>query len=82
MAAQPDLGELYVQELATLAEFRRRGLASALLAHAFDCARVSGLTKVSLHVDTSNPDDAPAVYRRAGLEVRLASNQYLLRIPV
>jgi len=27
--------ELYVQELATLPEFRRRGIGSALLAHAF-----------------------------------------------
>jgi len=77
-----DLGELYVQELATLAEFRRRGLASALLAHAFDGARAGGLATVSLHVDTANADNAPAVYRRAGLEVRLVSNQYLLRVPV
>jgi ribosomal protein S18 acetylase RimI-like enzyme len=82
MAREPDLDELYVQELATLEEFRRRGVASALLAHAFDRARADGLAKVCLHVDSANPDNAPAVYRRAGLEVRLAANQYLLQVPV
>ncbi|MGH3507671.1 MAG: GNAT family N-acetyltransferase, partial [Nocardioidaceae bacterium] len=65
-------GAMYVGELATLAQFRRRGIASALLAHAFEVAAREGLEHLSLHVDSENAHAAPAVYRRAGLEVRTA----------
>ena len=65
-------GEMYVGELATLERFRRRGIASALLAHAFEVAAREGLDRLSLHVDSQNAHAAPAVYRRAGLEVRTA----------
>jgi ribosomal protein S18 acetylase RimI-like enzyme len=74
-------GELYVQELATLSEYRRRGIASVLLAHAFDVAAREGLDKVSLHVDSENTHDAPSVYRRAGLDVRGAFNAHVLDLP-
>lgn len=65
-------GAMYVGVLATLEQFRRRGIASALLAHAFDIAGREGLRQLSLHVDSENAHAAPAVYRRAGLEVRTA----------
>jgi mycothiol synthase len=68
---------LYVQELATLPGFRRRGIASALLATAFDRAARDGLGRVSLMVDSENSHDAPSVYRRAGLEVRCAYPCYV-----
>jgi ribosomal protein S18 acetylase RimI-like enzyme len=74
-------GEMYVQELATLPEYRRRGIASALLAHAFEVAAREGLDKVSLHVDSENTHDAPSVYRRAGLDVRCAYNAHVLDLP-
>jgi ribosomal protein S18 acetylase RimI-like enzyme len=63
---------LYVQDLATLEAFRHRGIASALLATAFERAAGEGLGRVSLLVDSENSDDAPSVYRKAGLEVRCA----------
>lgn len=63
---------LYVQDLATLEEFRRRGIASALLATAFERADLEGLGRVSLMVDSENTHAAPSVYRKAGLEVRCA----------
>ncbi len=74
-------GAMYVQELATLPEYRRRGIAAALLAHAFDVAAREGLGKVSLHVDSENTHDAPSVYRRAGLDVRCAFNAHVLDLP-
>jgi ribosomal protein S18 acetylase RimI-like enzyme len=72
---------LYVQELATLPEFRRRGIASALLAHAFVVARESGYREVMLHVDSENVDGAPRIYRGAGLQVRHATLQHVLPLP-
>ena len=74
-------GVMYVQELATLPEYRRRGVASALLAHAFDRAMREGLGQLSLHVDSENTHDAPSVYRKAGLEVRCAFHAHVLDLP-
>ena len=73
--AQAD-GAMYVAELATLEPYRRRGIASALLAHAFDLAAGEGLGQLSLHVDSENSHDAPSLYRKAGLEVRCAFHGY------
>jgi ribosomal protein S18 acetylase RimI-like enzyme len=67
---------LYVQELATLEEFRRRGIASALLATAFQQAANENLSRLSLHVDSENSHDAPALYRNAGLHERCAFDAY------
>ena len=67
---------LYVQELATVAPYRRRGIAAAMLRHAFDVAAAEGYDDVLLHVDSSNEHDAPTVYRRAGFEVRCAFNAF------
>ena len=46
--------ELHVLTVATLPEFRRRGLARALLAHAIDLARSRGARTVLLEVRRSN----------------------------
>jgi ribosomal protein S18 acetylase RimI-like enzyme len=72
---------LYVQELATLPGFRRRGIASALLAQAFAVAREEGFREVMLHVDSENVDGAPRIYRAAGLQVRHATLQHVLPLP-
>ena len=65
-------GAMYVGELATLEQYRRRGVAAALLAHGFEIAAREGLGQLALHVDSENAHAAPSVYRRAGLEVRTA----------
>lgn len=75
-------GAMYVGELATLERFRRRGIASALLAYAFEIAAREGLPQLALHVDSENAHSAPAVYRRAGLEVRTAFWAYARMLPV
>ena len=69
-------GALYVGELATLAPHRGRGIASALLAHAFDVAAEQQLDQVWLHVDSQNTNGAPSVYRRAGFDVRSAFDAF------
>ena len=74
-------GAMYVGELATLEQFRRRGIASALLAHAFEVAAREGLHQLALHVDSENAHAAPAVYQRAGLEVRTAFWSYARTLP-
>jgi mycothiol synthase len=60
---------LCVATLGTLAAYRRRGIAAALLHHAFTVARQEGYAQVRLGVDSDNPTGAPGVYRRAGLDV-------------
>lgn len=69
-------GAMYVGDLATLEQFRRRGITSALLAFGFAVAAREGLGQLALHVDSENTHDAPSVYRRAGLEVRTAFWSY------
>ncbi len=65
-------GAMYVGELATLEQFRRRGIASALLARGFEVAAREGLGQLALHVDSESAHAAPSVYRHAGLKVRTA----------
>lgn len=57
----------YVDSLATAAEFRRRGVAGALLAHAERCARDLGLAFVALDTWVDN-HAALALYAGAGFE--------------
>jgi ribosomal protein S18 acetylase RimI-like enzyme len=59
---------LYVDALAVLPEFRRRGVASALLEHAAQTAAMRGLSGVSLNTAETNAA-AVALYRRCGFEV-------------
>lgn len=74
-------GAMYVGALATLEQFRRRGIATALLAHGFEIAAREGLGHLALHVDSENAHAAPAVYRHAGLEVRTAFWAYARTLP-
>ena len=67
---------LYVALLGTLAAYRRRGVAAALLRHAFEVARREGFEHLRLGVDSDNPTGAPALYRQAGLEVMFATHAW------
>jgi ribosomal protein S18 acetylase RimI-like enzyme len=62
---------LYVDALAVGPEFRRRGVAIALLEHAASTAVNNGLRSVSLDTAEIN-SPAVALYRRAGFEVAQA----------
>lgn len=67
---------LYVATLGTLRAFRGRGVAGALLHHAFEVARREGYRYVTLGVDSDSPTGAPSVYRRAGLDVQFAMDAW------
>jgi mycothiol synthase len=58
--------DLYIATVGTVREWRRRGLAGALLAHALRTAAAVGFARSSLVVDTQNPTGALGVYDRAG----------------
>jgi mycothiol synthase len=61
----PDLG--WVEVLAVRRPWRRRGLALALLLHAFAELRARGRPKVGLGVDAENLTGAVRLYERAGM---------------
>ncbi len=58
--------DLYVATVGTVREWRGRGVAGALLAHALAAAAREGYGRSSLTVDADNPTGALGVYARAG----------------
>jgi ribosomal protein S18 acetylase RimI-like enzyme len=67
-APQPPVDAFYVDALATSGEFRRRGVASALLAEAERLARERGCPALALDTVAEN-SGARALYARFGFEV-------------
>jgi ribosomal protein S18 acetylase RimI-like enzyme len=65
---RPPVDSLYVDALATHPEFRRRGIALALLGEAERAARERGLGQVALDTAAGNTA-AQALYRRAGFAI-------------
>jgi ribosomal protein S18 acetylase RimI-like enzyme len=70
----PAAESLYIDALGTSPEFRRRGVASALLAAAEARARRLGLGRVSLETEVDN-EAARALYERCGFEPGEAGGQ-------
>jgi GNAT superfamily N-acetyltransferase len=70
----------YTEYIWTLRPWRRRGLASALIAANLRLLRERGMTEAGLMVDTENPSGALHVYERMGFEV--GSTEVLYRRPV
>jgi len=62
---RPDTG--YVNVLGVRRPWRRRGLGTALLLHAFHEVRRRGRAKVDLNVDAENLTGAVGLYERAGM---------------
>ena len=63
------LGMGFVHTLAVRRPWRRRGLGTALLHHAFGEFYRRGLRRVTLDVDAASPTGATRLYERAGLRV-------------
>ncbi|MBC8099678.1 MAG: GNAT family N-acetyltransferase [Armatimonadetes bacterium] len=63
----PDLA--WVNNLATRRQYRKRGLAQALLEHSFYIFQQRGYHKAGLGVDAASPTNAVALYERAGMHV-------------
>ena len=57
---------VYVSSVSTRRQWRRRGLARALLARSLVAAREAGFTSASLGVDTENPTGALSLYESLG----------------
>jgi ribosomal protein S18 acetylase RimI-like enzyme len=71
-APEPPRGSFYVDSLATAEAFRRRGVATALLAEAERRAREHGCATLAIDTGAGN-DAALATYERAGFRVTGAS---------
>jgi mycothiol synthase len=67
--ARTGVRDLYVGTVGTLAAYRGRGIAGALLAHVLQAAVDEGYATSSLTVDAANPTGALGVYDRAGFRL-------------
>lgn len=65
-----DPNHAYIWGLAVLKPWRRRGVALALLQHAFGELYRRGKRRVSLRVDAGNADGATHLYEKAGMNVQ------------
>jgi mycothiol synthase len=66
----PDGGRLgWTESISVQPEYRRRGLARALLAASLRSVRDAGATRAALGVDLMNPRDARALYESLGFEI-------------
>ncbi|MFC2079719.1 GNAT family N-acetyltransferase [Candidatus Bipolaricaulota bacterium] len=70
----------YVNSLAVLRPWRKRGLGLALLLHAFHVLREMGKVRAALHVDAESPTGATRLYEKADMHVDQLSHEYQLEL--
>jgi ribosomal protein S18 acetylase RimI-like enzyme len=68
----------FTEAISVQPEFRRRGLARALLAESLRAVRDAGATRAALGVDSHNPNQAQALYASMGYRVISTSYVYEL----
>lgn len=73
--------QAWIQIVGTLREWRGKGVAGALIAHALDAFARQGYQSAGLGVDTDNPTGAVAVYERAGFAITERHKNYALSVP-
>lgn len=66
----------YIDDVATLRAWRKRGLASALLRASFRVFWEHGMRVVALNVDAQNPTGATRVYEAAGMATAMSAAFY------
>jgi len=71
-----DPDEAYIGTLGVVREYRRRGIASALLHHSFGFFWDRDRRKVGLHVDGSSLTGATVLYEKAGMYIDTANDAY------
>ncbi|NQT85572.1 GNAT family N-acetyltransferase [bacterium] len=70
----------YVNSLAVLRPWRKRGLGLALLHHAFGVFKQKGKVSAALHVDAQSLTGATRLYEKAGMHVDQLSHEYQLEL--
>lgn len=75
-----DEGHGWIQTVGVRRAYRQRGLAMALLQHAFVALYAMGRTGVSLGVDASSPTGAVRLYERAGMHIAKRAEMYELEL--
>ena len=68
----------WTEAISVQAEFRRQGLARALLAASLRAVRDAGATKAGLGADLQNPNQAATLYQSMGYEIRSIDHLYAL----
>ena len=71
----------HTENIAVLRDWRRRGIASALVARSLAILKDCGMTAATLDVDAQNPSGALQVYRRLGYEVVKSFTFYQKPVP-
>jgi ribosomal protein S18 acetylase RimI-like enzyme len=78
-APEPDGSRIgWTESISTQPEFRRRGLARALLAESLRAVRDAGATKAALGADSQNPNQAQTLYESMGFRVVATTYDYQL----
>ena len=62
-------GNGWIENVGVLRPWRRRGVALAMLHHAFGALYERGVTHIGLSVDAQSPTGAPRIYERAGMQL-------------
>lgn len=75
---EPDLG--WISILGVRRQWRQRGVAEALLRHAFRELHARGLRKVGLGVDAESPTGATRLYERVGMGVHVRADTWEKRL--
>jgi len=76
---EPDGSRMgWTESISVQPEFRRRGLARALLAESLRTVRDAGATQAALGVDMQNPNQAQALYESLGFTVVSTTSDYQL----
>ncbi len=70
--------DAYFMLIGTLRDYRKRGVASALIGHALRAAADQGYGRASLSVDSENPFGAFGVYEKAGFTAKKRSVRWAL----
>jgi GNAT superfamily N-acetyltransferase len=68
----------WTESISTQPEFRRRGLARALLADSLRAVRDAGATRAALGADLQNPNQAATLYQSMGFRIVSVNHEYRL----
>ncbi|TDD24216.1 GNAT family N-acetyltransferase [Nonomuraea diastatica] len=79
--AQTGERQAWIQIVGTLKEWRGKGVASALIAHALSAFAGHGYTSTGLGVDAHNPTGAVRVYTASGFAVTRRCTSYTRSLP-